>query len=306
MNDVVQRPRTAVLLFSGLVIGLGWLAALPLWLSGQGLAHPFAGLILIGLMWTPTAAALLTDLLLRRPLRGAVQRNGLGLGRRRWSSWLLAWTVPGAVMVAAPFVGALFGVYPLDLKLSGFTQMLAAGGVTLPDGIAPATVLTAQLVQALLLGPLLNAPAVFGEEYGWRGWLLPRLLPWGQRNALVLSGALWGVWHAPIILLGYNYPSAPQLGVVMMTGFCILSGVVLGWLRLRSGSVWPAVIAHGSINAFGGSVFAFAAADATIDTVLAGGLGLTGWLLWIALIGLLVGLRRLPVADVEDHAAAAA
>jgi uncharacterized protein len=306
MSERAERPQTAVLLFSLLVLALGWLTALPLYLSGLGLQDPLAGLLLIVLMWTPTAAALLTDLILRQPWRGAAQRNGLGLGRRRWSSWLFAWTVPGALMVAAPFVGAVFGVYPLDLSFSGFRAILAANGVTLPDAIAPATVVTAQLLQALLIGPLLNAPAVFGEEYGWRGWLLPRLAAWGQWPALVLSGALWGLWHAPIILLGYNYPSAPQLGVLMMTGFCVLSGIVLGWTRLRSGSLWPAVIAHGSINAFGGSVFVFAAEGAEINTVLAGGLGLTGWLLWIALIGLLIGLRLLPVRDAEDHAAAAA
>src|SRR5436305_814196 len=70
-------------------------------------------------------------------------------------------------------------------------------------------------LQALLLTPL-----AFGEQWGWRGYLLPRLLPLGQWPALLLSGAIWGLWHAPVILLGYNYPQHPILGVLVMVGTC--------------------------------------------------------------------------------------
>ncbi|WP_298401785.1 CPBP family intramembrane glutamic endopeptidase, partial [uncultured Chloroflexus sp.] len=106
---------------------------------------------------------------------------------------------------------------------------------------------------------------------------------------------------APIILLGYNYPTNPALGVVMMTVFCVLVGIVLGWTRLATGSVWPAVIGHGSINAFGGALTLFAREGATVDTIWATALGITGWPLWLAVIAVLGLSRQLPVADPPDR-----
>lgn len=63
------------------------------------------------------------------------------------------------------------------------------------------------------------------------------------------SGVVWGAVARPVILLGYNYGRTDVLGLAAMVVFCVLVGIVIGWTRLRSASVWPAVLAHGSINA---------------------------------------------------------
>jgi hypothetical protein len=65
-------------------------------------------------------------------------------------------------------------------------------------------------------------------------------------------GLIWGVWHWPVIAMGHNYgleyPGAPWLGMMMMVWVTMGLGTFLGWLTLRSGSVWPAVIGHAAIN----------------------------------------------------------
>jgi uncharacterized protein len=67
----------------------------------------------------------------------------------------------------------------------------------------PRVVAAAQIAAALLVAPAINAIPAFGEEWGWRGWLLPRLIGLDTWPALLLSGLVWGIWHAPLTLLGY-------------------------------------------------------------------------------------------------------
>ena len=100
----------------------------------------------------------------------------------------------------------------------------------------------------------------------------------------------------PVILLGYDYPLHPQLGVLLMTIFCVIMGVLFGWMRLATGSIWPAVIGHGALNAAGGFGYVFANAEQTIDTAQVTILGWTGWILPLLTICLLVVLKRLPVS----------
>ena len=137
-----------------------------------------------------------------------------------------------------------------------------------------------------------------GEEIGWRGFLLPRLLKiYTPRISFLICGIIWGLWHSAGILLGHNYPGTPVLGTFLMIGFCMLFGVVFGWLRLESGSVWPAVIAHGALNGAAGSVFLFHAEGFSHDAAYAGILGLTGWILPGCFVAYLYVANRLPVSE---------
>ena len=76
---------------------------------------------------------------------------------------------------------------------------------------------------------------------------------------------LWGLWHSPLILLGYNFGLADLRGVALMTAGCIAWGILLGWSRLRTGSVWPAVVGHGALNASAGLIGVVVAAGAPLD-----------------------------------------
>ena len=86
----------------------------------------------------------------------------------------------------------------------------------------------------------------------------------GGGPALLLSGAFWGFWHAPLILLGYNFGEPNPLGLAMMIVGSMLIGVIIGWTRLHTGSVWPAVLAHGAFNASAGMGALFPDLDALL------------------------------------------
>ena len=141
--------------------------------------------------------------------------------------------------------------------------------------------------------PLINTLLALGEELGWRGLLLPELLPLGQWRAILLSGVIWGFWHAPVILQGHNYPSQPVLGVFLMVVFAVLVGAFFGWLYLRTRSPWAPALAHGSLNASAGLPLLFLTG---VDIPLGGTLAsLIGWIPLALFVAWLVSTNRLPV-----------
>lgn len=134
------------------------------------------------------------------------------------------------------------------------------------------------LIQGLIAGITINALFGFGEELGWRAFLLKRFNNKSFLKAALVIGLVWGLWHSPIILMGHNYPSYPFIGVLMMTLWCILLSPLFLYIAIKAKSVIAASIMHGTLNATGGLSI----------LVLKGGnellIGLTGLAGFIALI----------------------
>ena len=185
-------------------------------------------------MLTPAASLLLMLLVFTRE---GWQRDGwatLGLRRSGIRHWPLAIGLPIAVLGAAH--AALWLSPAAELSM---TEPIKGFGLwMLPLG---------------LLGNIVFASVTVSltEEIGWRGYFLPRLTRIGVRRALLLSGFLHGVWHLPVMLLtGLYHPNGSRWVVVpLFLAAVTAAGVFMGWLRLRTGSVWPAVLAHSSHNA---------------------------------------------------------
>jgi membrane protease YdiL (CAAX protease family) len=278
--------------FVVLAFALAWLVALPLWFDG-GLANPVAGVLITLMMYTP-ALAVVIILLVLRPIPKGERLRFLGIWPLRPAKrviWMMVIGLFGPIVVVAASVAvaALCGWVTLDLvDFSGYAETLAAvapAGVPLPPtGILVLT----QLIAIPVASATVNALFAFGEELGWRGFLVPALRPLGTWPALLVSGAIWGLWHAPVILLGYNFGRTDITGVLLMTGGCVAWGVLLGWLRLRAASVWPAVFAHGALNASAGLVVLLAAAGTPLDPALVGPLGFAGWIVCALVVVILI------------------
>ena len=74
----------------------------------------------------------------------------------------------------------------------------------------------------------------------------------GFWKSSALIGLIWGLWYAPLILLGLNYPQHPELGVLIMIGWTIVIAPAFSYIRLKAKSVIAAAIFHGTINAVPG------------------------------------------------------
>lgn len=113
-----------------------------------------------------------------------------------------------------------------------------------------------------------TAYITFGEEFGWRGYLYPRLEKLiGLPKTLLLGGIIWGIWHAPVTVMGHNfgtgYPGFPFTGILIMCIFCTTAGALLHWLTKKTGSVYPASLTHAVINNCTGLVVALTAPGIT-------------------------------------------
>ncbi|MGP3962578.1 CPBP family intramembrane glutamic endopeptidase [Nonomuraea sp. 3N208] len=288
----MKRP---LLIFIVLAFGLSWAAVLPIWFGG-GLGSPLMAGLATLMMFTPTVGVLGVWALSRTPFKEWARQTGLTLGERKGRTGALvlaAWLGVPLLVFLAMGLSAAVGLTSLDLGgLSLLRAALEGRGAPVPADLG--SVAAIQVVLAVLAGPALNAIPALGEEWGWRGWLLPRLVSGnGVLAGLLLSGAIWGVWHAPLTLLGYNYPRLGSWAALYFIGFCVLAGVLLGWLRLRTGSVWPAVVAHGSLNAVAPAAVLLGDAAAPPNEVLVGVTGLVGWVLLAVICAAL--LRFVPV-----------
>ncbi|MCJ7693788.1 MAG: CPBP family intramembrane metalloprotease [Anaerolineaceae bacterium] len=260
---ITSTDKKRVILFIALAFAIAWITSLVIYLNG-GLAQspiiiPSLGLNLATIlmatciMFAPGIAHILTRLFTREGWKGMMLQPNL-INRGKY--WMAAWFLPGILTIAG--AAAFFYIFPqfFDQDLSNLQNQIQSlaqqtGGTQAPT-LSPWLIVILQAGQALLLAPILNALFTFGEEFGWRAYLLPKLLPLGNRKAILLSGVIWGVWHWPIILMGYNYgfdyPGAPWMGLLGMVWFTTMLGIIISWLTLRTQSVWPAVIAHGAIN----------------------------------------------------------
>jgi membrane protease YdiL (CAAX protease family) len=283
--------RRSVVIFGVISFGISWFICVPLWSSGQGIASPQLGLIAAAMMFTPSLAVLGVWLLTRRRgdrnPRELATLTGLGFGpRRRRTIWVIVglWVGIPVFVVITTLICALLGLYRLDL--AGLS-LLARQHEQLTGQAPNPQMMMIVSIGAVLLTPILNAIPSFGEEWGWRGWLYPTLRRFGAWPAIVISGVIWGAWHAPLTLLGYNYAMLGPWAALMFIPFCVAFGAVLAWTREFTGSVWPAVAAHGGFNGSTGLVLLFGAAGQEVNFALVGPISVVGIVLFALIAALL-------------------
>jgi membrane protease YdiL (CAAX protease family) len=201
---------------------------------------PFALPVLLTAMFVPLVSATITVKLVAK---GSLRGYGISKGRIRYYSYALMYPF-AAIALGLVFVQVTKSA-SIDFTLTKYRELFP----NVPQSSQVPLYIT---VINLILAPFINFVPAFGEEYGWRGFLLPKFIErCGLIEGLLATGTIWGLWHAPIILMGYDYPHhADLVGVTSFTIWTILVGFFLGWLRLKSKSTFPAALGHGAINAY--------------------------------------------------------
>jgi membrane protease YdiL (CAAX protease family) len=249
-----------VYIFYGITFGLAYLLVLILYRNGGLLsdAELFPGYRLATVLTTaylvlPGVGHILTRLITKEGWKHLFLRPKLGQG---WKFWLLAWLgVPLLIAFGAVVFFLILSDF-FDPELGHVAANVQARGIELGNLAVPlSTLLLWETLQKIALAPIYNLPISFGSEFGWRGYLQPKLMEMGPRKALLITGASWGLFLAPLVSMGYTYgyfdiyyPGAPVTGMIMVILACTYMGVVFGWLSYRGGSLWPAVIGYSMIT----------------------------------------------------------
>ena len=268
MNTSIDTKRISIfILFS---FGIAWSAAYVLYLNGGLSDSPQIGsipglslaLILLTALYmpAPTIAHILTRLLTREGWQNLYLRPFF---RNGWHYWLLCWFFPGLMTILG--AALFFFLFPatFDPNLTTLRQLMSNAPIMANISTSELwKYVIIQTIAAIIIAPLVNAIPIFGEEFGWRAYLQPKLMPLGSRKTMLIMGVIWGVWHAPIIAMGHNYgtkyPGAPWSGILMMIWFTFVFGTFIGWASWRARSVWAAVIGHGALNGIAGISLLFA------------------------------------------------
>jgi uncharacterized protein len=237
--------RTGILTFLLLVL----LLSLGPWLLVIHVHHLAVGggLVVGFLMWMPACAAFLTCSLHR------IDLATLGWNWRPVRFEVLAYVLP--LFYATPVYVACWILIPQSFNFPTFAADTAVS-YGFPAWPHAATFLLGLPVLATF-GIVRSLASALGEEIGWRGFLLPRLASkFGFSAGCLISGCIWAAWHYPLLLLAdYNSGTPKLFALICFTLMVICSAFQLGWLRLKSRSLWPCAMLHASHNLFIQAIF---------------------------------------------------
>ncbi len=234
---------------------MSWLIAGALYLLKIDMKSVIATVILIVYMYMPALTAFIVQKLIYKesmikPLMISFRVN-----------WFFLWALllPLILVFLATLVGFLFPGIHYTTDMSGMIEMFG-NKITAEDlekmqntmDKLPINPVWLYVIQGLIAAITINALAAFGEELGWRGFLLSEFRNLSFVKASILIGIIWGLWHAPIILMGHNFPQHPQWGVLFMIIFCTLYTFLFLYITIKTKSVIAASVMHGSVNAFWG------------------------------------------------------
>lgn len=213
-DKTISNIKKAIICFVILTFALSSVFWVLIMFTGR------TGLITILLMWIPGISAIITALIFFRSIKGFGWRPG------NIKYLALAFLLPFALNL---ITYGLFGLFGLGSYTGNWPNILTFG---------------------VLLGVIVSLFLGLGEEIGWRGFLVPQLAKITSfKWVAIISGVIWALWHFPVILTGSYVAGTPLWWSlpIFFLGVLLLS-IVLAWITIKSGSLWPAVIYHGIDN----------------------------------------------------------
>ena len=253
-----DQTRKRIIIYLLSAFGIAWILAFavvwPLY-HQAGTFDTVTQLATAGCMFAPTLGVVVARL---------VTHEGFGNSwlkpqsfKTTWKYYALGWLGPLALVIVGVVAWFLINPSDFDPQMNAYyatvqSQLEAAGQAGTVTHEQMLATMPLQML-TMLAAPLLNFIPSLGEEWGWRGYLLPKLLKRHSMGVtLLLSGVIWGIWHAPLIMIGHNYGTDylgfPVLGILAMCVLCIVLGIFMSYVTLRSGSCLPAALAHGMFN----------------------------------------------------------
>ena len=267
----MKETRKRILLFCSITFGIYWAAVLIAFACGLRYGDDtFKNLNLV-MMLVPMAAMLVT----RRVTEEAIELDSAGLAphfKGNILRYVFAYVFP---TLLAGLTGLLFfAVHPAQYDPAAETLIDSLVTDAVTREMASGAVYQ-QVLMGIAAGPLVNIITSAAEVLGFQGYLLPKLREFfgdkgGGWKAALACGGLWGLWYAPLLADGYlygrGYPGYPFLGILLGIVFYTLLTVVLSYLTMKTGSIFPAALARGGVTAMAAMPLYFTKGGSTLLT----------------------------------------
>lgn len=284
MNPLKSKP---VLFFLGFTFIITYAIEFGLILAGfrvKGIPQIFGQYIVAAVMWVPALGAFLTiKFISKEPVK--VLRLKLG----KIKPYLILWLEIPLLTALIYLISWQLGFVKLDLDMKDFMKLLSSYGMNTELPFPSIYMALILCFVSLFISPWMNSFFGLGEEIGWRGFLLPRLMVLGKTKAYLILGVIWGLWHAPLILVGFNYPDSPISGIIMMCIFTTSIGFIMNDVVLKNESTILAGWAHGLLNSQGYGVWKLIMPQT--NYILGGIAGVVGIVVW-TLYGILIKRKQ--------------
>lgn len=273
MNKTMKRLILYLILSFGLTF-VWYALAVPKGNTWQDMSAEMQSFVALGMLF-PTIAHVLTRWITKEGFCMSGEGSmmlGITFKERKWVYYLVAMLLPWFYMELGNVIALCLSPkmydsqYYLTLNIDKrFLMMLPLNAI---------------------ISSVAASVAAFGEEGGWRGYMMPKLIEiMGRKKALAVGGIIWGLWHAPLTCIGHNfgtdYPGFPYWGIGYMCIFCVMCGILLTYLTEKSGSVWPAAILHAVNNASPSILLGYINPDKGEDIL---GMSPSWWGMMIALL----------------------
>ncbi|MCM1186952.1 MAG: CPBP family intramembrane metalloprotease [Lachnospira sp.] len=201
-------------------------------------------LVCLGML-CPTLAMLLTRYITKEGFAVTGENSmllGISFKNKKWLYFLMAMLLPWVYYELGNALTLLFSPKAFDVNYPEILDIAEN----------ERAVIYIQPIAMIISGSI-SSFAAFGEEAGWRGYMMPKLIKlWGIPKAVIIGGIIWGIWHWPLTYIGHNFGTEyfgyPFTGFAMMCLMCIFIGIILTFLTYKSGSIWPAAILHAINN----------------------------------------------------------
>ena len=271
---MTNQARKGLLVYFSLLVACSAVIEWLLIRTGDPIRNQIALVSL--LMWTPGIASIIARIALREGFHDVSFRFG---GQTIVRPVVIGWLFPLIVGIFAYGVAWSSGIVTLTVQ--------TAPGLPTVDN--PALSFLVLALVRLSIGVVMAAFAAAGEEIGWRGYMLTRLIQARVPFPLLVSGLIWGLWHTPLILTGqYVSGSHPLLSAVLFLVTIVAVGFLFARLRLESGSVWPCILGHAAWNSTIQGLFDFSSTGSSRE-------------LWIGESGILVVVVTVVLVSILVH-----
>lgn len=302
----MEQNTKRIITYLAITFGITYLYEIavirPLVYSEDTMLQTFGSSLIVLAMFMPAMGVLLTRLITKEGFKNCwlIPKNF----KKTWKYYLIGYFAPSVLTLVGTVVYFLIFPDKFDINMGYLTSVYAAQGLNLSVEQLRVTII-AQIIMGVFLGGLINCITCFGEEWGWRGYLLPKMkekMP--MLPMLLVTGVIWGLWHAPLTCMGHNYGIGywgyPVIGILAMCGFCIVMGIIFSYITLRSGSCIPAILAHGALNsiAAAGVYCTTDGGNPFVGPAPTGIIGAMGFII-VAII-MLVALVKKPECAVEN------